>query len=665
MVKGLLVGFLWGGTIAVSVAVVLILANSPQLDRIAADPGMPEPAPVVPASAAAADPAAVRSGPGDGAAAVETGEPGEAAVGVSSDPIGSNPVPTPTDSNGHENGEPAVIANAMTELDLVVPPESNGPGRVVTGADEPVSAAGGSDRMAPQNFPVDTEAALAPPESTLDRPVVAPIEAPVTPPSSQPQSQPQVASAIDDGVRLSVGNQLADMPGEQSPALEPALPPGLDPARETQVGEPDQTEAPVLAADADRQPAAEPTPTEQAGSQLGTASLAAQAPPPETRPLPEPAEPMLHVQAAAPIARIAPAEETLIALMDATLTRSAGEDRPGPLSIAQAPTQADTAPELPTNAAGVDLQPPPEESPDPAPLAAHTAVVASTPDVLQNAVQSEPAAPQVDITAPGAQALTVRAPISTRVAAPSAFGLPQVSGFGVTAEVPDDTSAAEPQDDNTLAALARFAATFDGDTPGPLLAIVLIAEAGQSIDPDALAALPFPVSVALSPLDPDSEVQMRALRDLGMEVLLQLDGVAGTDAELAAALEALPETVAMMDGPDGFVQRDRDAMDRVFAQMMRTGHGLVAYPRGFNTAERSASQAGLNAATLFRDIGELGDADRRRVLDRAGFSAGLEGQLIVAAPLSEASLALLVSWALGDRPETVTMAPASAVLLRD
>ena len=91
---------------------------------------------------------------------------------------------------------------------------------------------------------------------------------------------------------------------------------------------------------------------------------------------------------------------------------------------------------------------------------------------------------------------------------------------------------------------------------------------------------------------------------------------------------------------------------------------LLAYPRGLNAAEQTATRAAVPAATLFREL----DSERERAtvitryLDRAAFAAGQEGAVIVVGHTYSDTVTALFSWALGSRSEAVAMAPVSAVL---
>ena len=243
--------------------------------------------------------------------------------------------------------------------------------------------------------------------------------------------------------------------------------------------------------------------------------------------------------------------------------------------------------------------------------------------------------------------------------------MPQVAG-----SLPDPEPEVEPEggdeDRETLPALIRNATAFDAEDARALLAVVLVPDADTPLDVSAVASLPMPVAVALDPTQPESGETARRLRAEGIEIVLQIDGVLGPELgdRLTEAHQALPDSVAFLDGADARLQGDRAALDATLAQMAVTGHGLLVYPRGFSSAERVADLQGLSAATLFRDLSAVPQDDWRRVLDRAGVAAGLDGGAVVVAPATPDMLAELVGWALGDRSEGMELAPVSAVLQR-
>ena len=220
------------------------------------------------------------------------------------------------------------------------------------------------------------------------------------------------------------------------------------------------------------------------------------------------------------------------------------------------------------------------------------------------------------------------------------------------------------------AALDLYASSFENPEGKPLMSIVLIDRGDFTGAVDALANFPYQVSFALDPARPGAAEAMARYRAAGFEVLALADipetATAGdVEASLGAALAALPETVAVLEGDKAGLQGSREISDQVAAILGETGHGLILAPRGLDTARKSATKAGLAAATLFRDFDAKGqDANAvRRFLDQAAFKAGQDGGgIIMVGRNRPETISALILWGLADRAERVALAPVSAVL---
>ena len=219
----------------------------------------------------------------------------------------------------------------------------------------------------------------------------------------------------------------------------------------------------------------------------------------------------------------------------------------------------------------------------------------------------------------------------------------------------------------------RFAATFDNAQAMPLMAVVLIDDgvdlSAETTGLDALRALPYPVSFAVDALLPDAAQRMQAYRSAGFEVLASVDlpaGATAVDAEvnLAVALEAMPEVVAVLDGVGTGVQTTPDAGRQVAQILSQTGHGFVTQNRGLNTVQKLAARNGVPSGVVFRDFDAKGQNATviRRFLDQAAFRAGQEGAVIMLGRLREETVSALLLWTLQDRAATVVMSPVSAAL---
>lgn len=265
---------------------------------------------------------------------------------------------------------------------------------------------------------------------------------------------------------------------------------------------------------------------------------------------------------------------------------------------------------------------------------------------------------------------------ATEIAATPAPRLPQIgddtrSDAAAMAGQGDQvtpTTEAAPMD----AALRRYAAPFDAAETRPLMAVILIDDPDTRLELGTLTRFSFPVAFAIDPLRPDAAERAASFRAAGFEVLILgtaiPEGATPTDTEVAleGAMRLMPEAIGVLDTPDSRIQADRPVLDAVVSVMADRGQGLVAFQRGLNAAEQSASRADVPAATLFR---QLDDEDQRatvitRLLSRAEFAAVQEGTVVVVGLTRPDTVTALFSWALGGRNEVVAIAPLSAVLLR-
>ena len=349
--------------------------------------------------------------------------------------------------------------------------------------------------------------------------------------------------------------------------------------------------------------------------------------------------------------------------------------------------------------AGSEFNRPPEETTaalpgiDTAPAGAPQAIGAltapTTPSLPNTASAPQPeamdslqapsAVPALEtpVTNPGAR-LDPSPPVAEEQPAP--LGLPQIetgpeaqtetAPLGRPLQPLETGDAADPAAPRR--AIDAFAAPFDAEETRPLMAVVLIDDPSFPLGRDALTRFDFPVAFAIDPRRPDAQEAATTYRAAGFEVLL-LGEIFTEETEpgqvpdvLSRGFERLPEAVAVLDTPGQAIQGQREILDGVVEALAETGHGLLAYPRGLNAAEQTATRAAVPAATLFREL----DSERERAtvitryLDRAAFAAGQEGAVIVVGHTYSDTVTALFSWALGSRSEAVAMAPVSAVLTR-
>lgn len=224
-----------------------------------------------------------------------------------------------------------------------------------------------------------------------------------------------------------------------------------------------------------------------------------------------------------------------------------------------------------------------------------------------------------------------------------------------------------------LRPIDQYAAVFDNPDGKPVLAIVLIDPGTAGLDRAGLAALPFPVSFALDPMDPATPERAAIYRAAGKEVVMLATGIAdgaqATDVEVSfqSMEQGLPEAVAVMDLQDGSFQSKRTLASIVVPVVGAQGRGLLTWDKGLNAADQVARREDIAAAVVFRDLASAGDdsAAIRRVLDRAVFKAGQDGRVTLAGTASPTVIAALLEWTVEGRAATVAIAPLTAALTVD
>ncbi|MGR3549611.1 divergent polysaccharide deacetylase family protein [Pseudooceanicola sp.] len=228
-----------------------------------------------------------------------------------------------------------------------------------------------------------------------------------------------------------------------------------------------------------------------------------------------------------------------------------------------------------------------------------------------------------------------------------------------------ETPTSEPED--IRPPIERFAVPFENPEGKPILAIVLIDDGAGATD--LPPNFPYPLSVAVAANAPDAAARMRRYRAEGLEVLALADlpanpGPADVTAAAPEWFDALPEAVAVMETPARNLQTGRATSEALAATLAETGHGLLLYPEGLDTARKLATRRGVPAASVFRDLdGEGQDASVvRRFLDHSAFKAGQEGAVILVARLRPETVQALLVWGLADRASRVALAPASYAL---
>ena len=184
--------------------------------------------------------------------------------------------------------------------------------------------------------------------------------------------------------------------------------------------------------------------------------------------------------------------------------------------------------------------------------------------------------------------------------------------------------------------------------------------------------LPDTVAFAIDAGMPRAAIIASEYRALGREVVMIPSlPIAATPQDVEQALrvnfETVPEAVAVMDNSGDSFQSDRAAVAQVVDVVAVSGHGLITFPRGLNTAHQRAERAGVPTGLIFRDIDGGGESNEqiRRAMDRAAFRARQDEAVILVGRTSELTIEALQEWLLGNRAASVTLVPISAALQAD
>lgn len=449
------------------------------------------------------------------------------------------------------------------------------------------------------------------------------------------------------------GLQAKMTPAEEQPAPVPQPPVDQIPADQTAAAQPEVTleDVPeVAAAPVAQAPATTPAPDDQApdlavpgGSaapQGGDAAPAAVAQAPASQP--DTAAPALSADPALPAAVPAPSAEL-------------------PAPVPGQPTDpllepgAEAAPAVPPGQ--IVPMPQPEPTPEPDAAASASPQPATQPPVVLSP-GSEAALPPVPGLPKGADGVTVGR-------------LPTIGGDAKPAEAAadqTDTALPVPQD---LPPLQRYAMKFENPSGKPLFALVLTDDGSPDLDRAKLAALPFPVTFAVDPMAANAAAAAATYRAGGKEVVMLASGLpagataADVEQSFQAMFAALPETVAVIDMASAGFQDDRALATQIVAILKSDGRGLITYDRGLNAADQVARREKVAAAIVFRDLDAQGEEVPmiRRYLDRAAFKAAQEGRVTVVGKARPETVAALMEWSIEGRASSVTLAPASAVMV--
>lgn len=284
------------------------------------------------------------------------------------------------------------------------------------------------------------------------------------------------------------------------------------------------------------------------------------------------------------------------------------------------------------------------------------------PTIGEETTQAEPASADTPIVLPAPKVPGV---VTNR--------LPSVTASTPTTtpeQLPEAAPDADDTDD-TRGALERFAAPFEGAEGKALMSFVLIDSGADGLPRDDLKSLAVPITIALDPVAPDAAAIMAEYRAAGIEVvtlandLPAASGPGDVAVSVSAYFEVLNQSVALMDPLDGRIQANRSLLQPVLGAIRNSGHGLITYDRGLNTAQQAARHENIPAATVFRVLdADLEQAPKiKRYLDRAAFTANQDGAVVVVGRSYPDTVKALVEWSLEKKDASIAVVPVSAVMM--
>ncbi|MEM8591330.1 MAG: divergent polysaccharide deacetylase family protein [Pseudomonadota bacterium] len=328
-----------------------------------------------------------------------------------------------------------------------------------------------------------------------------------------------------------------------------------------------------------------------------------------------------------------------------------------------------------------------------APSATENAVLAPLSEEARGTVRAELDTAQVEVPVEEAPAVSPASdePVTVAEAAPEPAPQASSGGFrnlaeGVTVNRLTDSqvraeeeaalaeSAAERANSGSsdTRPVAQFAQLdgWTGPDDRPLFSLILIDEAGDGALLGALGNFSGPLTFAIPAGSASATDAMQRYRDAGHEVVIVADlpeGALASDIEIAMGgyFQAVPEAVAVLDGTLSGFGGDRDVAGQVAQILASSGHGLVTFAQGLNSAVQISERSGVPTGTVYRDLDGNGQDDTviRRFLDQAAFRAGQDGHAILLGRMRPETISALLIWHQQDRARRVNLAPLSAVLL--
>lgn len=257
---------------------------------------------------------------------------------------------------------------------------------------------------------------------------------------------------------------------------------------------------------------------------------------------------------------------------------------------------------------------------------------------------------------------------------PSVTAPPAQPGAIDTETTPETEQSSEVADlSDPRPPFEAFAAQAEYSENDDLLSIVLFDVGVDGVPREQILALDLPITIALDPTAPGAAQIMGLYRSRGFEVVALAEGlpVSATPSDVEVALAGyfaiLSQAVGLMDPLDARIQSNRSLLQPVLGAIRGSGHGLVTYDRGLNSAQRAARRENIPAASVFRILdAELEEVPKiKRYMDRAAFSAGKDGSVVVLGRSYQDTITALLEWTLERKDGDFSIVPVSAIMARN
>jgi polysaccharide deacetylase 2 family uncharacterized protein YibQ len=248
----------------------------------------------------------------------------------------------------------------------------------------------------------------------------------------------------------------------------------------------------------------------------------------------------------------------------------------------------------------------------------------------------------------------------------------KIPSIEVTPEVEAQVIEKVLADDRAL----EINATQYEATDRPLLGVILLDIGAKGLSVDKLKKLNAPLTIAILADAPDASERALAYSVAGFEVIAMASD--DSDSVLNQAMNAIqiqsaldviftnvPNAIGLLDSKQASIQKNRRMAKVIVKGFVDSGHGLVTYAKGLNSVDREARAAGVRATKVARtlDANSENKAIMVRYLDRVSLDAGRDGAAIILGTTAKTTVATIAVWLLSSKGQSVSLAPASAVLL--